>query len=221
MKLYYSPGACSLAPHILLCEATLPHTLIKVDTGTHLTQDGIDFYTINPTGCVPVLELDDGQRLSEGPIIAQFIADHARRDDLMPCAGSMARYRVMEWQNYITSELHKSFSALFNPALNAAAKAVFAAILSEKFAWVSRQLRGKPYLAGDSFSAADAYLFTVAGWANHAGLDLSDQDADVFGPLQAFLARVAARAAVQEAMKAEGLPAAERSKPCADQHREC
>lgn len=200
MKLYYSPGACSLAPHIVLCEAKLPHTLIKVDTSTHLTEDGIDFYTINPKGYVPVLELDDGQRLSEGPIIAQFIADHTRREDLMPAAASMARYRVMEWQSYITSELHKSFSPLFNPALDAPAKAVFAAILLKKFGWISGQLRGKSYLTGDSFTAADAYLFTVAGWAKYVSLDLSDLE-----HLQAFLKRVASRAAVQEAMKAEGM----------------
>lgn len=199
MKLYFSPGACSLAPHILLCETNIPHTLIKVDT-SHRTEDGIDFYTINPKGYVPVLELDDGQRITEGPIIAQFIADQANRQDLMPAAGSMARYRVMEWQSYITSELHKSFSPLFNPALDAAAKAVFAAILSKKLGWVSSQLRGKPYLTGESFTAADAYLFTVAGWAKHVGLDLSD-----FEHLQAFLQRVGSRPAVQAAMKAEGL----------------
>ena len=199
MRLYFSPGACSLAPHILLRETNIPHTLIKVDT-SHRTEDGIDFYTINPKGYVPVLELDDGQRITEGPIIAQFIADQANRQDLMPAAGSMARYRVMEWQSYITSELHKSFSPLFNPALDAAAKAVFAAILSKKLGWVSSQLRGKPYLTGESFTAADAYLFTVAGWAKHVGLDLSD-----FDHLQAFHQRVGSRPAVQAAMKAEGL----------------
>lgn len=204
MKLYYSPGACSLAPHILLCETKLPHTLIKVDTGTHLTEDGTDLYTINPKGYVPVLELDDGQRLTEGPIIAQFIADHARREDLMPAAGSMARYRVMEWQNYITSELHKSFSPLFNPALDAPAKAVFAAILSKKFRAISGQLRGQPYLTGDNFTAADAYFFTVAGWAKYVSVDLSD-----FEHLQVFLKLVASRPAVQAAMNAERLPRAE------------
>ncbi len=204
MKLYFSPGACSLAPHILLCEAALAHTLVRVDTGTHRTEDGIDFYTINPKGYVPVLELDDGQRLCEGPVIAQFIADGAGRDDLMPAAGSMARYRVMEWQNYITSELHKSFSPLFNPALDAQAKAVFVAILGKKFGWVSGQLQGKAYLLGDAFSAADAYLFTVAGWAKFVGLDLSG-----FAPLQAFLERVAARPAVQQALHAESVHRAE------------
>lgn len=200
MKLYYAPGACSLAPHILLRETGLPHTLERVDTKTHLTRHGVDYYTINPKGAVPLLELDDGQRLSEGPVIAQYIADRAERRDLMPVPGSMARYRVMEWQNYITSELHKSFSPLFHPEFDAAARALFTAALQKKFAWVSRQLQGRQYLTGDDFTAADAYLFTVAGWARYVGVDLSDGE-----HLQAFLTRVAARPAVRDAMQAEGL----------------
>lgn len=200
MKLYYAPGACSLAPHILLRETGLPHTLERVDTKTHLTQHGVDYYTINPKGSVPLLELDDGQRLSEGPVIAQYIADLAERRDLMPAPGSMARYRVMEWQNYITSELHKSFSPLFHPEFDAAARGLFAAALQKKFAWVSRQLQGRQYLTGDDFTAADAYLFTVAGWGRYVGLDLSDCE-----HLQAFLKRVASRPAVRDAMQAEGL----------------
>lgn len=200
MKLYYSPGACSLAPHILLRETSLPHTLVAVDIAARRTQDGTDFAAISPKGYVPLLELADGQRLTEGPVIAQFIADHAGRADLMPAAGSMARYRVMEWQSYITSELHKSFSPLFNAALDAPAKAVFSALLLKKFAWVSGQLRGRAYLTGDTFTAADAYLFTVAGWGKHVGLDLSD-----FQHLQAFLKLVASRPAVQAALRAEGL----------------
>ncbi|WEF31881.1 glutathione transferase GstA [Pseudoduganella chitinolytica] len=200
MKLYYSPGACSLVPHILLRETALPHTLIKVDTGKHVTEQGVDYRGINPKGYVPVLELEDGVRLTEGPVIAQFIADRARREDLMPAAGSMARYRVMEWQNYITSELHKSFSPLFNRALDAAAKEVFLAILHKKFAWVSEQLAAQPYLTGTGFTAADAYLFTVAGWAKLVGLELAG-----LAPLQAFLQRVAARDAVRQALVAEGL----------------
>lgn len=200
MKLYYSPGVCSLAPHILLRESKLDHTLVKVDASTHRTAGGVDFYTINPKGYVPILELGDGQRLSEGPVIAQFIADSAKRTDLMPAVGTMERYRVLEWQNYITAELHKSFGPLFNPDVDAAGKAVFSAILMKKFRWVSDQLRGKAYLTGDNFTAADAYLFTVAGWGKYVHLDLSD-----FEHLQAFLKRVAARPAVQEAMRAEGL----------------
>ncbi len=202
MKLYYSPGACSLAPHIVLCETQLPFTLERVDTATHKTQHGADFHTINPKSYVPLLQLDDGQRLSEGPIITQYISDRAERRDLMPASGTMARYRVMEWQNYITSELHKSFSPLFNASLDISAKAFFAQALHKKFAWVSSQLQEKPYLSGDHFTAADAYLFTVAGWSKYVGLDLSD-----FQPLQDFLKRVAARPAVREAMKTEGLAA--------------
>ncbi len=200
MKLYFSPGACSLAPHIVLREAGLPFSLVKVDTGTHKTEHGADYYTINPKGYVPLLELDDGQRLSEGPVIAQYVSDLAQRRDLMPAPGTMERYRVMEWQSYITSELHKSFSPLFNPAFDSAAKALFADALRKKFAWVSQQLRGRQHLTGDTFTAADAYLFTVAGWAKYVGLDLSDLE-----HLQAFLKRVAQRPAVQEAMKAERL----------------
>lgn len=200
MKLYFSPGACSLTPHIVLREAGLPFSLVKVDTATHKTEHGVDFYTINPKGYVPLLELDDGQLLSEGPVIAQYVADRAKRSDLMPEAGTMARYRVMEWQSYITSELHKSFSPLFNPAFDSATKTLFADGLRKKFGWVSSQLRGRQYLTGDSFTAADAYLFTVAGWSKYVGLDLSDCE-----HLQAFLARVAERPAVREAMKAEGL----------------
>lgn len=200
MKLYFSPGVCSLAPHILLRETQLPFELERVDIGKHTAQQGADYYEINPKGQVPLLELDDGQCLSEGPIIAQYIADKAGRTDLMPAFGSMERYRVMEWQNYVTSELHKSFSPLFNTAIDQPAKAVFAAALRKKFGWVSNQLRDRQYLTGDTFTAADAYLFTVAGWAKHVGLDLSD-----FEHLQSFLQRVAARPAVREAMKAEGL----------------
>ncbi|HYD79019.1 MAG TPA: glutathione transferase GstA [Paucimonas sp.] len=202
MKLYYSPGACSLAPHIVLRETHAAFTLERVDIGTRKTEHGVDYTTINPKGQVPLLALDDGQHLSEGPVIAQYLADRARREDLMPAAGTLARYRVMEWQNHITSELHKGFSPLFNPTLDTAAKAVFAEALQKKFAWVSSQLRGKQYLTGDVFTVADAYLFTVAGWAKYVSLDLSDHE-----HLQGFLKRVAARPAVREAMKAEGLPA--------------
>lgn len=201
MKFYFSPGACSLGPHIVLRETDTTFTLERVDTSTHKTEHGVDFYTITSKGQVPLLELDDGQILSEGPVIAQYVADRAQRTDIMPAAGTMERYRVMEWQNYITSELHKAFWPLFNPAFDAAAKTIFVEALRKKFAWVSNQLRGKPYLTGDNFTAADAYLFTVARWTKFVGVDISDNE-----HLQAFLARVAARPAVREAMKAEGLP---------------
>lgn len=200
MKLYFSPGACSLSPHILLRETQLPFELERVDIGTHVTQHGADYYAVTPKGQVPLLEFDDGKRLSEGVVIAQYIADKAGRTDLMPVFGSMERYRVMEWQNYITSELHKSFSPLFNAELDQSTKAVFATALRKKFGWISNQLHGRQYLTGDTFTAADAYLFTVASWAKYVGLDLSD-----FEHLQSFLQRVAGRPAVSEAMKAEGL----------------
>lgn len=203
MKLYFSPGACSLAPHIVLREAGLDFALEKVDTGKHTTTDGTDYYSINPKGAVPVLETSDGTRLTEGAIIAQFIADSAGNTDLMPKAGTIERYRVMEWQNYVTSELHKSFAPLFgNPGVDDAAKAVYAAALQKKFKWVSSKLEGKQYLTGDTFTAADAYLFVVTGWSKYVNLDLSEHTA-----LQAFLARVAERPAVKAALKAEGLAA--------------
>ena len=200
MKLYFSPGACSLAPHIVLRESGAAFTLEKVDTTTHVTASGADYYTINPKGQVPLLELDDGTRLSEGPVLAQFIADQAADKTLMPAAGSLARYRVMEWQNYVTSELHKSFTPLFNPEFGSAAKGLHARLLRKKYEWVDGQLAGTNYLTGDEFTAADAYLFTVTGWAKYVNLDLSD-----LAHLQRFLASVAARPAVREAMKAEGL----------------
>jgi glutathione S-transferase len=200
MKFYYSPGACSLAPHILLKETNTPAELVRVDTSTHKVADGRDFYAINAKGYVPVLELDDGQRLTEGPVIAQYIADQAKREDLMPAAGTQARYRVMEWQNYITSELHKSFSPLFSATHAPPAKEIFAGALRKKLAWVSSGLSSQAYLTGNTFTAADAYLFTVTSWARHVNLDLSD-----LKPLQEFLRRVADRSAVQAALQAEGL----------------
>ena len=200
MKLYFSPGACSLAPHIVLRETGTPFTLEKVDTQAHVVGSGADYYAINAKGQVPVLELDDGTRLTEGPVIAQFIADRADASALMPAPGSVARYRVMEWQNYITSELHKSFTPLFNPTFDSTAKEIHAKLLRKKYEWVDSRLAGTDYLTGENFTAADAYLFTVTGWAKHVNLALSD-----LAHLQRFVARVAARPAVREAMKAEGL----------------
>lgn len=198
MKLFYSPGACSFAPHILLCETGLPYDLERVDLGRHQTARGEDFFAINPKGSVPVLQLDSGEYLTEGPVIAQYICDTAERRDLMPAAGTLARYQVMEWLNYLSSEIHKSFSPLFNPALDAAAKGAFIQALVKKFGWVSAQLARQPYLAGKDFSAADAYLFTVAGWAPYTGVDIS-----ALQPLQDYLARIAERPAVKAARKAE------------------
>ncbi len=202
MKLFYSPGACSLAPHIILRETGLPFTLERVDTKTHLTQAGVDFYSINPKGYVPVLQLDNGEYLSEGPVIVQYLCDRAAREDLMPKAGSMARYRVMEWQNYITAELHKAFSPLFNPSTDVATKSASSAAVAKKLGWVSSQLRNKQYLSGDTFTGADAYLFVVSNWAGYVGIDLSPYE-----DLQSFRKRVAERPAVRETISAEGLKA--------------
>ena len=200
MKLYYSPGACSLSAHIALHEAGLACTPMLVSTKSHQLQDGTDFYSINPLGYVPVLELDNGERLTEGPAIVQYIADLAPASNLAPAAGSMARYRLQEWLNYITSELHKGFSPLFNPATPEDYKPVARAALMARFTWVNAQLEGKQYLMGDQFTVADAYLFVVSNWGQYVGVDVSG-----FEHLVAFRARVAARPAVQEAMKAEGL----------------
>ncbi|MBS7664303.1 glutathione transferase GstA [Pseudomonas lalucatii] len=200
MKLYYSPGACSLAVHIVLQETGLPFVLERVDLATHETEQGGDYYRVNPKGAVPTLELDDGTRLTEGPVINQYLCDLAGRVDLMPEAGSLARYRVMEWQNYVTSELHKTAGALFDSQLEADARARFASAVTQRLSWVSQQLQGRSFLTGEVFTAADAYLFVVAGWAPHLGLHLA-----ACVELQDFLKRVAARPAVQAALKAEGL----------------
>ena len=200
MKLYYSPGACSLSPHIVLRESGLPFTLALASTKTHKLADGTDYYTINPKGYVPLLELDDGQRLSEGPAIVQYIADLVPASGLAPTAGTMARYRLVEWLGFINSELHKGFSPLFNPAMPEEAKALFRAKLGDRFTWVNTQLEGRDYLLGAQFTAADAYLFTVASWGKHVGVDIAP-----LKHLSTFVARVAARPAVQEALKAEGL----------------
>lgn len=200
MKLYYSPGACSLSPHIVLREAGLAFEPVLASTKTHKLQDGSDYYAINPKGYVPLLELDGGERLSEGPVIVQYIADQVPDKGLAPAAGTMARYRLQEWLNFITSELHKGFSPLFNPAVPEEAKAVFRKKLVERFTWVDGQLAGKNYLMGDAFSVADAYLFTVGSWAPHVGVDITG-----LANLGAFMARMGARPAVQAALRAEGL----------------
>lgn len=198
MKLYYSPGACSLAPHILLRETALPFTLVRVDLASHKTAESDDYYAINPKGSVPVLELADGERLTEGPVIAQLICDKAKRTDLMPAAGTMARYRVMEWQNYVTAELHKAYSPLFRADFNEEGKGWFRAALRKKYEWVASQLQGKDYLAGSNFTAPDAYLFTVTRWAARVGVELND-----LAPVQSFLQRVGEREAVKASIAAE------------------
>jgi len=200
MKLYYSPGACSLSPHIVLREAGLAFEPVLASTKTHKLQDGTDYYTINPKGYVPLLELDNGERLSEGPAIVQYLADQVPGKRLAPPNGTFERYRLQEWLNFITSELHKGFGNLFNPAMPEEGKAVARARVTDRLKWVDTQLAGKQYLMGDNFSVADAYLFTISNWAQHVGVDISGLSA-----LAAYRGRVAARPAVQEAMKAEGL----------------
>jgi glutathione S-transferase len=200
MKLYYSTGACSLSPHIVLRESGLPFDLVLASTKTHQLADGTDYYTINPKGYVPLLELDNGQRLSEGPAIVQYIADQVPAKKLAPANGSMERYRLQEWLNFITSELHKGFSPLFNPATPDDYKPLVKERLLGRFKWVNEQLEGKQYLLGNDFSVADAYLFVVSSWGQYVSVDLKP-----FANLQAFMGRVAARPAVQEALKAEGL----------------
>ena len=200
MKLYYSPGACSLSPHIVLLEAGLPFTLEKVDLKTKKTEKGTDFLTINSKGGVPALQLDNGQVLTEGPAVVQYLADLKPETGLAPPPGSFERYRLMELLNYITSELHKSFGALFNPGISADWKAATLANLDKKFQWLTIYLGNKTYLLGDAFTVADAYLFTVLSWSSHFGIDLAK-----YHVLTAYLARVGHRPKVQEALKAEGL----------------
>ena len=200
MKLYYSPGACSLAPHIVLQEAGLAFDLVKADLKAHTLSDGTDYYGIHSKGYVPLLELDSGERLGEGPAIVQYIADQVPAKNLAPANGTMARYRLQEWLNFITSELHKGIGGLFNPAMPEEARVLMRARGLSRLKWVNEQLEGKQYLMGDTFSVADAYLFTVANWTKHVGIDIS-----ALSHLGAFMGRMAARPAVQAALKAEGL----------------
>ena len=199
MKLYFSPGTCSLSPHIALREAGVSIELVPVNIKTHKLSDGSDYYAINPKGSVPVLELDDGKRLTEGPAIVQYIADLAPSTGLAPANGTWERYRLQEWLNFITSELHKGFSPLFNPKFPEEGKALARDRLNDRLKWVDEQLEGKAYLMGEGFTVADGYLFTVTGWGKFVGVDITPLQ-----QLSAFMARVAARPAVQAALKAEG-----------------
>jgi glutathione S-transferase len=200
MKLYYSPGACSLSPHIALREAGIAFEPVLASTKSHKLQDGTDYYGINPLGYVPMLELDDGTRLREGPAIVQYIADLAPTKNLAPAAGTLSRYRLQEWLTFIGTEIHKTYSPFFNPAMPDEAKAVFKSKLQSRYEWLDRELAGKEYLMGDHFTVADGYLFTVTNWAKPVGIDLSP-----YPNVQAWHARVGARPKVQEALKAEGL----------------
>jgi glutathione S-transferase len=199
MQLYFSPGACSLASHIVLREAGLPFDLKRADVRTKKLEDGSDYLAVNSKGAVPALRLDDGQVLTEGPAILQYLADQKPDTRLVPKAGTLDRYRVLEWLNFITSELHKGFTPLF-VSQDANVKEYATQNLHKRFDWLNAQFGGKQYLTGETFTVADAYLFTVLNWSNLLGIDMSKWPA-----LQAFSARVAARPKVQEALAAEGL----------------
>jgi glutathione S-transferase len=200
MQLYFSPGACSLATHITLRELGLPFDLKRADTKTKKLEDGSDFYAINSKGAVPALKLDDGQVLTEGVVLMQFLADKKPESSLLPRAGTVERYRVLEWLNYITSEVHKGFSPLWNASADPKVKEYALANLEKKLDWTNGQLAGKKYLTGDTFTIADAYLYTVINWAFFLNIGL-----DKWPALKEFHARVAARPKVQEALEAEGL----------------
>jgi glutathione S-transferase len=200
MKLYYSPGACSLSPHIVAREAGIPTELKKTSTKDKTIEGGGDYWKVNGKGYVPALELDDGQILTEGPAIVQYLADLKPEAGLAPKAGTFERARLQEWLNFLTAEVHKSFSPLFKPNTPDAYKPIVKENLATRFDWLDKQLAGKDYLLGKSFSVADAYLFVLLGWTKPTQIDLAR-----WPNLAAFHARVAARPKVKEALKAEGL----------------
>ncbi len=200
MKLYYSPGACSLSPHIVATEAGVPVEMVKVDLGKHKTESGEDFNAINPKGYVPTLKLDDGTVLTEGPAIVQYLADKNPSSGLAPANGTVERYKVQEWLNFIGTELHKNFGPLFNPATPDAVKEMSKANITKRLAYLNDQLANKQYLMGDKFTVADAYAFTIVNWTNFIKMDLKP-----YPNVAAFMGRVGARPKVQETLKAEGL----------------
>lgn len=200
MKLYYTPGACSMAPHIALREAGLSFDLEKVDLMGKKTETGADFTAINPKGYVPALQLDNGQVLTEVGVLLQYIADQKPASGLAPAAGTLERYRLMETLNFIATELHKSFGPLFNPASTDEAKKAAIDMIGKRFGYLDQQLAGKQYLLGDTFTVADCYFGTVLSWCQYAKLDLSPWPA-----IGAYAGRVMSRPAVLETLKAEGL----------------
>ena len=200
MKLYYSPGACSLSPHIALLEAGLPYDLVKVDVRAKKLENGDDYLAVNPKGQVPALRLDSGEVVTEGPVIVQMIADKVADKHLAPARDSAERYKLLEWLNFITTELHKNFSPLFNPAIPDEVKNFFKDRIMGKFRYADSQLAGRDYLMGKQFTVADGYLYTMLRWADGHKLDLS-----ALPHLMAFKARVEARPKVQKALAKEGL----------------
>jgi glutathione S-transferase len=200
MKLYYAPGACSLSPHIVSREAGIDLELERADLAQKKTESGKDFWGINPKGQVPVLEIDNGQRLTEGPVIVQYLADQKPGSGLAPAPGTIDRYRVQEWLNFVASEMHKTYGPLFRPTTPEEFKVLSREVIGKRVAWLDKELAGKQYLMGDRFTVADAYLFTVLRWSPRVGVDLSKSP-----NVTAYMDRVAARPKVQEALKAEGL----------------
>jgi glutathione S-transferase len=200
MKLYYSPGACSLSPHIALLEAGLPYDLVKVDLKAKKLENGDDYLKVNPKGQVPALALDSGELVTEGPVIVQMIADKVASKNLAPARDSAERYKLLEWLNFITTEVHKNFGPLFSPVLADDAKAFFKDRVMGKFKYIDSQLPGRDYLMGKQFTVADGYLFTMLNWAERMKFDLSSMP-----NLLAYKDRVGARPKVQEALTKEGL----------------
>jgi glutathione S-transferase len=200
MKLYYSPGACSLSPHIALLEAGLPYDLVKVDLKAKQLENGDDYLKVNPKGQVPALGLDSGELVTEGPVIVQMIADKVSAKNLAPARDSAERYKLQEWLNFITTEVHKNFGPMFSPVLADDAKAFFKDRVMTKFKYIDSQLPGRDYLMGKQFTVADGYLFTMLCWADRMKFDLS-----ALPNLLAYKARVGARPMVQEALTKEGL----------------
>jgi glutathione S-transferase len=200
MKLYYSPGACSLSPHIVARELGIKVDLQKVNTKDKSMEGGGDFWQVNAKGYVPTLELDGGKRLTEGPAIVQYLADQKPESGLAPKAGTFERYQLQEWLNFLTSEVHKQFSPLFRPNTPEEYKAIAKENLGKRFDWLDKQLAGKDYLMGKQFTVADAYLFVLSNWTKPTQIDLAK-----WPNLLAYNKRVAARPKVKEAMQAEGL----------------
>ena len=200
MKLYYSPGACSLSPHIVVSEAGLQVDLEKVDLASHKTETGQDFMAVNPKGYVPTLRLDDGSILTEGPAIVQYLADQKPATGLAPAAGTIDRYRLQEWLTFIGTEIHKNFSPLFNKASSDDMKNAAKANIAKRFAYLNDQLANRQYLMGANFTVADAYAFTIVNWTNFVGIDLKP-----YPNLSAYMTRVGGRPKVHETLKAEGL----------------
>jgi len=200
MKLYFAPGACSLSPHIVAVEAGVPVDLEKVNLAEHKTESGQDYLTINPKGYVPALRLDDGSVLTEGPAIVQYLADQKPASGLAPAAGTIQRYRLQEWLNFIGTELHKNFGPLFNKATPDEVKKTAKANIAKRLGYLNDQLADRQYLMGSNFTAADAYAFTIVNWTKFVGIDLKE-----YPNVAAYMGRVGARPKVQETLKAEGL----------------